>query len=362
MDTLGIYIHVPFCAKKCPYCDFYSVSYNKKSVLEHTDAVIRNIKAYSRNLTVDTVYFGGGTPSLLPSECIESIVNAVGENFVLGKDTEITLEVNPNTVNRQKLQELWSIGVNRLSVGVQSLISSELKLLGRTHSAERAIETVMTAHETGFENISCDMIIGLPKQTIESIEYTISRLSELPITHISSYILKVEENTPFNTDDFINSLPDEDVTSDMYLFMVQELEKNGFMQYEVSNFAKSGFQSRHNNKYWNCFDYLGIGASAHSCFEGKRFAVPSDIGEFIVSPIQKTVVTDENPCQFKEYAMLKLRLKEGILLSECENPSSISSKIPQLVKSGYVNFDGERISLTANGFLMSNSVIEYLIF
>lgn len=359
MDSLGIYIHIPFCAKKCPYCDFYSVSYNKKSVMQYTESVIRNLKYYSRERSVDTIYFGGGTPSLIPPELIGRIINAVRENFILSGNPEITLEVNPNTVNYEKLENLYKTGVNRLSVGVQSLIPSELKILGRTHSAEKSVETVINASEIGFRDISCDMMIGLPNQTAENIGYTIEKLSLLPINHISSYILKIEENTAFDNPDFIKNMPDDDTVSDMYLFMVNELEKYGFIQYEVSNFAKDGFQSIHNNKYWKCQDYLGIGTSAHSCFEGKRFSVLPDIKKFNENDVQNTVITDENPCGFQEYAMLRLRLKEGLDVS---NHPEIISKTPELLKAGYINFDGKKISLTPKGYLMSNSVIEYLVF
>ena len=359
MDNLGIYIHIPYCAGKCPYCDFFSESYNKKSAMQYTESVIRNLKYYSRNRIVDTIYFGGGTPSLIPSECIGKIIDSVRENFILSENPEITIEVNPNTVNADKLADLYSMGVNRLSVGVQSLIPSELKTLGRKHTAEKAFETVINAEKAGFKNISCDMIIGIPNQTLESIAYTIENLCKLPVTHISSYILKIEKNTPFDNPEFILHMPDDDTVSDMYLFMVNELEKRNFIQYEVSNFAEYGFQSRHNNKYWKCEDYLGIGTSAHSCFEGKRFSVPPDIKSFTENAVQKTVITDENPCGFQEYAMLRLRLKEGLDVS---NHPGIISRTPELLKAGYINFDGKKISLTPKGYLMSNSVIEYLVF
>lgn len=364
MKNLGIYIHIPFCAGKCPYCDFFSVGYSKELVMKYTDAVIRNLVYYSKSKnTVDTVYFGGGTPSLIPAECIEKMLDAVRNNFRMSENPEITIEVNPNTVNRQKLKAFYDIGINRISLGVQSLVPSELKTLGRTHTAEKAVNTITDAVNIGFENISCDMMIGVAGQTTDSIKYTIENLSSLPINHISSYILKIEENTPFNTPDILNSLPDDDAVSDMYLFMVSELEKRGFMQYEVSNFAKSGFQSVHNNKYWKCEDYLGIGTSSHSCFENKRFAVKPDIENFISSPFQNIYVTDENPCEKKEYAMLRLRLKEGLeIYGEKFEYSDIIPKISGLVEAGYLNYDGKKISLTSEGYLVSNSVIEYLVF
>ncbi|MDE5946760.1 MAG: radical SAM family heme chaperone HemW [Oscillospiraceae bacterium] len=364
MKNLGIYIHIPFCAKKCPYCDFFSVSYSKELVLKYTDAVIRNLIYYgnSENI-IDTVYFGGGTPSLIPADCIERILDALNVNFKVSENPEITIEVNPNTVNSQKLRDFYNMGINRLSVGVQSLVPSELITLGRTHTAEKAVNTVTDAVNVGFRNISCDMMIGVAGQNIDNIGYTIEKLSELPVTHISSYILKIEENTAFNTPDIINSLPDDDYISDMYLFMVSALEKKGFIQYEVSNFAKSGFQSIHNNKYWKCEDYLGIGTSSHSCFGNKRFAVKPDIKSFIKSPVQDIYVTDENPCGKKEYAMLRLRLKEGLeIYGKRFSYPEIIPKIQNLINAGYINFDEKKISLTPEGYLISNSIIEYLIF
>lgn len=360
----GIYIHVPFCGKKCGYCDFYSVSYTKKTADAYTEAVLRNIRYYSdKNSTVDTVYFGGGTPSLLTAEQIEAIVNTIRSSFIMDDKAEVTLEANPNTVTEQKLTELKRAGINRISFGVQSLVDKELELLGRTHSAERAVKAVTDAFNAGFGNISCDLMLALPRQTKKSLEYSIKRLAELPVQHISAYILKIEEGTPFCVNNVAEDCPDDEETAELYLEMVRLLENNGFMQYEVSNFAKNGFESRHNCRYWKCLDYIGFGPSAHSCFGGKRFAVPRDIYAFIESDIQPTYITDDSPCGFEERSMLRLRLKEGLDLAEAgSHRNEIEKKIPHLVKAGYAEFDGRFVSLTAKGFLMSNSVIEYLIF
>ncbi len=364
MDSAGIYIHVPFCGKKCGYCDFYSVKYSGAAAADYTDAVLRNLRYYSdigRN--VDTVYFGGGTPSLLTAAQIESILSEIERDFSLDGNAEITLEANPNTLTPQKLAELRRINVNRLSLGVQSLADDELKFLGRSHSAERAIKAIRDAHGTGFSNISCDLMIGIPKQTAESMKRSISRLAELPIQHVSAYILKTEKGTPFDCDEIREILPDDDETADLYLSMVGLLEQFGFRQYEVSNFALSGYESRHNCRYWKCRDYIGIGPSAHSCFDNKRFAAERSIDSFIQSLVQKTYVTDNSPCGFEESAMLRLRLKEGLDLAETgSHREKIEKKIPDLVKVGYAEFDGRYISLTPKGFLMSNSIIEYLIF
>ncbi len=364
MNTLGIYIHVPFCAKKCEYCDFYSVSYSKKLTELYTDAVIRNLQHYSdKSRITDTLYFGGGTPSLLRTEQIVKIMNSVRDNFILDENAEITIEANPNTLTPEKLKNLRGAGINRISLGVQSMIDDELKLLGRKHSTERAVKAVNDAVNMGFDNISCDLMIALPNQTMESLEYSIKKMSELPIQHISAYILKIEEGTPFEKKNISSLLPDEDSTADMYMRMSELLEEKGFSRYEVSNFAKKGFESRHNSRYWKCLDYISIGPSAHSCCNGKRFAVGRDIEGFISSDIQPIEITDENPCGFEEFSMLRLRLAEGLNLSDVESHrNEIIKKVPDLIKAGYINFDGENISLTSKGFLMSNSVIEYLVF
>lgn len=364
MSSLGIYIHVPFCAKKCAYCDFYSENYRKNTVSQYVEAVIRNLKAYSDKLRLtDTVYFGGGTPSLLSPEQIKIILDTVENNFVLSEKPEITLETNPNTVNFNKLEELRHAGINRLSIGVQSMIDDELKFLGRTHSADRAEKAVIDAYRAGFENISCDVMIALPNQSADSLEYTLDKITSLPIQHISGYILKTESGTPFDCDEIKNSLPDDDLTAELYIKMTETLKNKGFQQYEVSNFALKDFESRHNCRYWKCLDYIGIGPSAHSCNNGKRFAVERNLNEFISNEVQKVTITDEHPCTFEEYAMLRLRLTEGLDLNAFpEHKDSILKKIPALIKSGYINYNNDNISLTPNGFLVSNSVIEYLVF
>ena len=364
MKNVGIYIHVPFCGKKCSYCDFYSVCYTKQQTELYVQAVLRNIRHYGNDeLKADTVYFGGGTPSLLNPEQIEEILSAVRHNFDIADNAEVTMEANPAALTPEKLSEYRSAGVNRLSVGVQSMNDDELRFLGRLHNAERAEKAVYDAAAAGFENISCDLMIALPSQKSESVKHSIQRLTALPIKHISAYILKIEEGTPFDCENIISSLPDEDETAELYLNMCEELENAGFIQYEVSNFAKNGFESRHNCRYWKCQDYIGIGPSAHSCFGGKRFAVPRDIDSFINSDIQPTEVTDESPCGFEEYSMLRLRLKEGLSLERVpDHKADIEKKLPSLLKAGYIEYDGNVISLTRKGFLMSNSVIEYLIF
>lgn len=362
--SLGLYIHVPFCGKKCRYCDFYSLPYRKEQVSAYVEAVLRNIRHYSDKSTVtDTIYFGGGTPSLLSAEQISAILQETESCFNVSEKAEITLEANPNTLMAESLEKLRISGINRLSIGIQSMNDEELKILGRTHTAERAAKAVYDAKSAGFDNISCDLMAALPNQTEESLIRSIDAMAELPIQHISAYILKIEEGTPFDSAEIRESVPDEDTSAELYTAMVKRLREKGFFQYEVSNFAKKGFESRHNSRYWKCLDYIGIGPSAHSCYKGARFAVSGDLQGFINSPIQITEITDSSPCGFEEYAMLRLRLAEGYDLNDFpQHKDDLIKKIPPLLKAGYITYNGEKIALTEQGFLVSNSVIEYLIF
>lgn len=360
MNNIGLYIHVPFCLSKCPYCDFYSVGYNEEIAEKYTRAVIRNLRFYSEGYGVkyDTVYFGGGTPILLYDKIGEILSNAdICEN------AEITVEANPCVTNKKAIETLKKSGVNRISFGVQSLSDEELRFLGRRHTAKKAKAAILTAYDCGIENISADLMLGLSGQTDETVRSSVEGLSALPISHISAYLLKVEENTPFYRMNL--NLPDEDETSEIYLYASELLEEKGFFRYEISNFAHKGRESRHNLKYWRCEEYIGIGPAAHSYFGGKRFSVGRDIEGFISSSIQETVITDENPRTFEEYAMLKLRLSDGITYKECENfgvkKSDMEKKL-RLIPKSYVTADEKGIRLTSEGFLLSNTIIAKLIY
>lgn len=358
MTPKGLYIHVPFCVRKCPYCDFYSET--ELSLTEaYTQAVIRNIKqrkAYENKLYLDTIYFGGGTPSLLTADQVSRILSAVN----IAGNAEITMECNPNSVNAQYLSDIFTAGVNRLSFGIQSLNDDELKSLGRLHDSQTAAEAVRTAYSAGFRNISGDIMLCTQGQTMTSLKKTIDGMCELPLTHISAYLLKIEPDTPFGkAEDIYSLLPDEDETADMYLFTVNELEKRGFEQYEISNFAKKGCEAVHNTKYWRCEEYYGIGPSAHSFIDGVRRACPKDLKLFIESETQCEFITDENSGTAEERAMLALRLtKEGISLKEY--PSAEKAALP-LIKAGLLRRENDRIMLTPEGCLVSNEIICRLI-
>ena len=351
----GLYIHVPFCRKKCPYCDFYSVGFNPNRAPEfyndlakrYTDAVIRNIRHY--NEQYDTIYFGGGTPILLARQ-IPRILAEVNRT----SGAEITIECNPLDMDEETLKILFDCGVNRLSVGVQSVSGRDLRFLGRTHTFEQAKKAILTATKVGFCDISVDIMLGLPGQDHASITYTIVQLRELPITHISAYMLKIEPNTAFGKN--TPELPDEDKTAELYLSFGRMLG-GGFEQYEISNFARGGMKSLHNLKYWKREEYIGIGAAAHSFYKGRRFEVARNLKEFIASEHQTELVTDDNPNELEEKIMLGLRLSEGI-------PEELYSRIINglpLIPKEYYTLENGRLALTPKGFLVSNEIIATLL-
>lgn len=358
MKKAGIYIHVPFCDGKCPYCDFYSKVPKDEEAGRYTAAVIERIRKYAEkyHISAETVYFGGGTPNLIGGKNLSVILDAVRQNFSLSDSAEITCEVNPNSVNGEFFDTIRKAGFNRISMGLQSANEDELELLGRKHSAEDVRDAVETARKSGFTNISLDLMIGLPGQTQEKLKKSIDFCGSLGVPHVSSYILKIEERTPFFRRHLV--LPDDDAVSDLYLFTTAELEKLGFHQYEISNYAKESMESRHNLIYWRCREYIGIGPGAHSYIDGKRFFYPRDFEKFIdgVEAVLDGTGGDED-----EYIMLKLRLREGISRTECDSFRSDlfnqllvrTKKIPRSL----IKVTEDNISLTPEGFLVSNTII-----
>lgn len=364
---IGIYIHIPFCIRKCPYCDFYSVPDNEELKERYVSALCRNILSYkSRHISADTVYFGGGTPSLLSITQTERILSACGEAFDL-HSPEITLEANPCTVNAQKLSDLRKLGINRLSIGIQSAQDGELGFLGRLHDFSSAEKAVITAYKSGFDNISGDLMLGLAGQSMESLDKTLDAMTSLPLSHISAYMLKIEKGTAFDCDRVRSSVADEDTVCDMYLHTIERLADKGFEQYEISNFAKDGRYSRHNLKYWQCGEYLGFGAAAHSYFNNVRFCCPPDIKNYIDLPVQPEIITEENPDKAEEYIMLELRLKWGISLKKIKELKGIDftqkleKKAFMLARNGLCEICGDKVSLTPKGFLVSNEIISQFI-
>ncbi len=358
MNKVGLYIHVPFCLSKCPYCDFYSVRYETELAKSYAIAVKKNIALY-KDVKFDSIYFGGGTPILLWREICD-ILSDISDKIVDG--AEITAEANPCCTDREALSSLKAAGLNRVSFGLQSSVDRELKALGRRHDAFTGEKAVELAYSVGIKNISADIMLGIPEQTPNSAAETVRRFTSLPLTHISAYMLKIEPNTPFAKQKL--SLPDEDGYADIYLETVRLLEENGFDQYEISNFAKSGGECRHNLKYWRCEQYIGVGPAAHSYFGGKRFAVPNDLEKFIKCFPQQTRVTDGQPGGFEEYMMLKLRLSEGVDLDKVQAVYSVAKrdierKLKELPNDLY-RYENGTVALTPKGFLVSNAVIGIL--
>ncbi|MGN0639053.1 MAG: radical SAM family heme chaperone HemW [Huintestinicola sp.] len=350
---IGLYIHIPFCRRKCVYCDFYSLAGKDDIIDEYVKAVAKNIRLAGG--TFDTVYFGGGTPSLLSGRQISDILSAAD----IAEGAEISAEINPDSADPDKLRDFKAAGINRISIGIQSLDDSELAFLGRLHNSAQAKNAILSSRKAGFDNISADLMLGLPYQRTETVVENIARLSELGVRHISAYMLKIEGGTPLSENqELISHIADEEFSADMYLEAVNCLERNGYKQYEISNFAKEGYECRHNMKYWRCEDYLGIGPSAHSCMDGKRFAVPKDIWGFINSEKQEEVITDDAPCGISERLMLALRLSEGFLLSRAgEYADRLRAAAVPMEKHGLLKINGNRIILTPTGFLVSNEII-----
>lgn len=347
---------MPFCLKKCSYCDFYSVKYSEESAEAYTNAVIRNLRRYAPS--ADSVYFGGGTPTLLSPVQIGKILNEIQ----LADNAEISMECNPKTADREKFSQYKAVGINRISVGVQSLNDRELFAVGRLHDSAGAVRCIEDIFAAGIENISADIMLGLPYQTAETLTDTINGLLRLPVSHISAYMLTVEEGTPLSADGaLLESIPDSDGLADLYLLTCDILENAGFERYEISNFAKRGFECRHNLKYWQCGDYIGIGPAAHSCYKGKRFAVPRDIIGFIDNDIQQELVTDEEPLTEEERIMLALRLSDGILPDDYSCAQQLIKRAGPLIGAGFLEEKSGRIALTDKGALVSNDIIVRLI-
>ena len=357
----GLYLHFPFCAKKCPYCDFFSVSYRRETAERYVGAVLRDLAFYQVEDTVDSVYFGGGTPSLLSAAQVGRILDTVARRMHLDDHAEITLEYDPVGRRSAYLRDLRTAGVTRLSIGTQSFSDETLRLLGRRHTAADGRRTVEDAAAAGFREISCDLMLAVPDQTQARLAETLDVLTQLPITHVSAYLLQVEPGTPLSKDDaLLARCPDADESADRYLQAVRTLEAAGLRQYEVSSFARPGSESVHNLKYWTCVPYLGIGAGAHSCFGGRRFCIPKDLPAYLAAETPPEVTLDDAPCGTEERLMLALRLTRGV--PQDDLPAGGRRTLPALLRAGYVrqHADG-RVSLTPEGFAVSNAVIAALL-
>ncbi len=368
--SLGLYVHIPFCLKKCNYCDFCSFpdAGGEKMTAYVTELCRRLEQAASdcAEYEVDTLYFGGGTPTLLPLADWERLLGGIRSAYTLPPDCEITCECNPATADLAYLSALRSLGVNRISIGLQSANERELALLGRAHTYEDFLLCFSDARRAGFDNISIDLMYGIPAQTVESFEQTLNAVIALSPEHISAYGLKIEENTPFFAMRSRLSLPDEDSEWEMYLLCSKLLGENGYRKYEISNFAKIGKESRHNLRYWRRQDYLGFGVAAHSCFGGERFGNSRNLSAFLRGEditAERTLLTHSDTLY--EYLILGLRLAEGIgeedfsRLFGCPF-TQFYPRTEELLRQGYMKRENGRIAFTDLGFFLSNAILSDL--
>ncbi len=374
MRSLGIYVHIPYCAKKCAYCDFYSVP-SRESSKAYCSALIKQIESYGKKATgyiVDTIYIGGGTPSYIDAEDIFDVIGAIRRTFNVDKNAEISMEANPGTLDGDKLAVYRSAGINRLSLGLQSAHNDELKTLSRIHTYEDFESSFLLARLEGFDNINVDIMYALPEQTPEKLAETIETVTALSPEHISFYGLKIEENTPFAYNKAISeSLPDEETQYKMYMDSAKTLEERGYRQYEISNFAKDGYACRHNMKYWKCNDYLGFGAAAASFFEGRLFSQVKNIDYFIEDPLSVFLIdsTEEiTPKKFEtQYVMLGFRLSEGISLGEyrlrCGGDfiAKYGERLKPFLEKKLVVKTSGGFKLSRRGMLVSNYILSEIL-
>ena len=411
---LGLYIHIPFCRTKCLYCDFCSfVSRDASEREAYISALLSEIRLRgTKEYIVDTIYFGGGTPSLLTSDQIGEILGAVRENFVVCEDVEITLECNPSTVERTVegacpygdggksigrtvedacpygeggesigrtdevspsradgyFSQLRRIGVNRLSIGIQSAIDGELKLIGRRHNFEDAKATFYLARESGFDNISIDLMFGIPSQTLDSLRASLDEFTKLGAEHISIYSLQLEEGTPLYRMRDKYDLADDDSVADMYELVVSSMRQAGYSHYEISNFARYGRESRHNSKYWRLDEYLGLGLASHSDFAGKRRENTRDMDKYLRGEYIETCQEISPSEREFEFIMLGLRTSAGISKTEFFTRFGIDfnqkygEKVKNLEKLGYFLQNDEFLILNERGFEVNNSILAQILY
>ena len=369
--SYGLYVHIPFCLKKCAYCDFCSfINADFPQKAEYIDALCDEIDSYAgKGIVLDTVFFGGGTPSLLSGGEFQKIVSHIRSAFSLSDDTEFTIESNPKTINAENLGEYIKAGVNRISIGLQSVNENELSSLGRIHNYSEFLESYNLARKVGVKNINVDLMYGIPEQTKKSFFETLEKVVALSPEHISVYGLILEEGTPLYKNASSYRMPSEDEECDMYYLAADYLGKAGYSHYEISNYAKAGYECRHNLKYWHCDEYIGVGLSAYSYFEGKRYGNTTDRYAYLLADggitIYEEPVTDEALAY--EYVMLGLRLAEGFSLNQYKERFKSDflcgreEIIKRFVDAGYLLVDGDRMFLTEQGFYVSNSIINALI-
>lgn len=372
-NEIGIYVHIPFCAKKCLYCDFISYE-NKGDLIEkYVNTLKQEIINYkSDNIyKISTIYIGGGTPSFINSKYIVQIIETIKSKFEIIKDAEITIEVNPGTVTKEKIYDYKNCGINRISIGLQSTDNNILKQIGRIHTYEQFIETYNLARKVEFENINVDLMLALPNQTIAILEDSVDKITKLNPEHISIYSLILEEGTPLYNlvENGKLNLLDDEMEREMYWTTKKKLEERGYKHYEISNFAKQGYESRHNTDCWKQKEYIGFGAAAHSYVNNTRYSNTEDLCKYITNIIEgtntKTIHEVQNKEeQMKEYMILGLRKIEGVQISEfknkfIQNPLYVfMHELDKLVKEKLIEIDINAIKLTSKGLDLANIVWE----
>lgn len=373
---LGLYVHIPFCVQKCKYCDFLSAPADEATKKRYVDALCKEITGYkelTKEYELATIYFGGGTPSVLEVSLIEKLLDMIQNCFTVNMAVaEVTLEVNPGTVTPDKLKRYRELGINRLSIGVQSAKEKELKLLGRIHSFDDAKNTVQWAREAGFDNISMDLISALPGQSLNDYMENVEAILALQPEHISSYSLIVEEGTPFyelygEGKEKEADLPEEEVDRAMYAYTKSRLSEAGYERYEISNYAKPGYESRHNSSYWTGVEYLGVGLGASSLFTNARYHNETELltyieeveaGQDVRREIERLVLEE----QMEEFMILGLRCMCGVSRTEFQRrfgkpiETVYGNALNKLEKQGLLSREGDHIALTETGIDVSNQV------
>ena len=369
---IGIYVHIPFCKRKCEYCDFISYSNKDSKIQEYIEAVKKEIELQKIKSEITTIYVGGGTPSYIESKYIKEIIEEI-KNKNVCNDAEITIEINPGTVTLEKLRDYKECGINRLSIGLQTTQNNLLKQIGRIHDFEQFVETYKMARKEGFKNINIDLMLGLPNQRIKDLKDSLEKVIELQPEHISVYSLIIEEGTPIcnKIEKGDLELPEEELERNMYWYVKNTLELNGYKHYEISNFARKGYESKHNLNCWNQKEYIGIGLAAHSYRDITRYSNTEQMGEYIrnvknqnlernriIHEIQKEDDTK------KEYMILGLRQIDGIKISEFkekfgDNPIYLfRNELKKLSDENLINVDEDNIKLTNKGIDFANLVWE----
>ena len=375
----GLYVHIPFCIHKCAYCDFCSLASTDRVQMQlYTDALVLDIEHAGKkfagdNIVIDSIYFGGGTPSLLPKKEIEYITDAIHRSFTVAEDAEFTFEVNPATLDKGKARALRECGVNRLSIGMQSVHDNELEALSRVHSFKEFLTSYRIARRAGFDNINIDVMYGIPEQTPESFMQTLGVVRDLAPEHISMYGLRIEEGTPFAVHRSELVLPDEDEEYFMYRRGREYLMEAGYTHYEISNYAREGYESRHNLKYWKCEEYIGVGVAAHSFYGGIRCAKITDVDRYIsyicgdenysdtiVASSIEQVTQSSLECEF---VMLGLRTARGVIKAEykarfgVDFDSKYAQRIKEYADAGFIIDTQRSCAFSPEGMYVSNRIL-----